>query len=146
MSLSITPDQVSSVLLEDGWHDAENFKVGPSPWGDGTPWFEFTELSAVVEGRRLAGPTSSITRVSASFQTSHPRIKIPDWCGDCRDSTLALRIVEEGGESVPCPTCHPDPEGWLQRKAERDQQRERLQQVGLYRTPEQQREWRQHTG
>ncbi|MFI8365291.1 hypothetical protein ACIGD1_34705 [Streptomyces sp. NPDC085612] len=133
MSITVTPEQVSSVLLDDGWHEAENFVVGPSPWGDEILWYEFTDVSGVTEGRRLAGPTSSIIRVSISSQSSKPKVKLPEWCGACRDSILALRIIKKGGQTLPCPSCHPDPDGWNEREAARQEQREWLHKFGLKR-------------
>lgn len=133
MPLSVTPDQVSSVLLDDGWHDVESFVIGPSPWGDDAPWYEFVEAGSTVRGRRLAGPTAMILRVSADFQSCKPRLMIPAWCGKCNDESLPLRVVEDNGQRVPCPQCHPDPEGWHVRMAELKEQRERLGQIARLR-------------
>jgi hypothetical protein len=124
MSLAIQADDITAVLLADGWHsvssgfdvDAYEFKLGSLLiHGGGTndvcgSGFVFTE----PDGVRTAGPLTSILAVRrgvASPKAADGTV-IPEWCGECDGPELEKRWVDVPTGTTRraakrCPRCNP---------------------------------------
>lgn len=123
MSLAIQVDEITAVLLADGWHDVhgKSFDIdsyefkserlllhGGGRDGISASGFDFT----AADGIRLTGPLSSILAVRRKSTTPAP-VELPEWCGECgKDNPAARtnpRFRTSNGLAIgdPCPNCHP---------------------------------------
>jgi hypothetical protein len=123
VSLGIQVDNVTAVLLADGWHqvgnhsfdiDAYEFMHGTltvhgGGWGGvTTSGYAFAE----PDGTILSGPLTAILAVRHGEKPAKVSLQptvLPDWCGECDGPELEKRwiFVDDGKASKRCPRCNP---------------------------------------